>query len=97
VVLMKHRLGWRRPLFYASANVQHRSDPRSDLPQRTQETILDVNQWDLKLYEWADEQLDATIARDESLDVEQEKRIMRRNSAVVSPFLKAWRSVRTVL
>jgi len=63
VVLMKHRLGWQRPLFYASANVQHRSDPRKDLPQRTQDAILETNRYDLKLYEWADEQLDASVAR----------------------------------
>jgi hypothetical protein len=94
---MKHRLRWRRPLFYASANVQHRSDPRSDLPKRTQEAILEANQWDLKLYEWADEQLDASLARADSLDVEQEKRKMRRNSALISPFLTAWRSARAML
>lgn len=97
VVLMKHRLGWRRPLFYASANVKHRTDPRNDLPQRTQDAILEANRWDLKLYEWADEQLDASLARAEHLNVESEKEKMRRNSTVISPLLRAWRSVRTAV
>jgi len=91
LVLMKQALGWSRPLFYRSAKVHNRTDPRSELGNELCELILEQNRWDVKLYQWAQNQFESKITEEtQSLT----RRLNRRNQ-FVGPVLDLWRSLRS--
>jgi len=95
VILMGKKLGWRRPLFYRSANVQHRSDPRDEISQRLQDLILEKNRWDFEIYKWARKRLKRHLSKEfRPKKLEKEKKKLKRFSSVVRPVLDVWRSTK---
>lgn len=94
VILMKHTLGWARPLFYKSAKVNHRSEPRSDMSNRVKKLVLEKNRWDLRLYEWAVDRFDRNLYDEVNQEeLKAEKDNLRYWSRVLGPILNIKRKL----
>jgi hypothetical protein len=90
LVLMKQALGWSRPLFYRSAKVHNRTDPRTELGNELCELILEKNRWDVKLYRWAETRFENEMTE----DVQVLTRRLNRRNQFVGPALDLWRTLR---
>lgn len=91
LVLMKQALGWSRPLLYRSAKVQNRTNPRDELGKELSELILEQNQWDVKLYQWAKANFEENMTE----EVETRARQLERRNRIVGPALDLWRTARS--
>ncbi len=94
VIYFKRKLGWKAP-YYAKVNVTKKHTvKRNALDETTKQAILDCNQYDLRLYEFARELFEQKIealGNDFNLEVEQ----FRKQNGVLQAKLQRrnyWRS-----
>jgi len=62
VLLMKECLGWSWPPFYVRSRTGSKDRKRS-IPDRVRRIIREQNEWDVRLYEYVSDRLDAEIER----------------------------------
>jgi hypothetical protein len=91
LVLMKRVIGWKRPLFYHSANVGAKRAPPTDTLRKE---ILEFNKWDYKLWSQVEDQFEEQAANE---GLQSGVRALRRRNRVLSPLLRMWRGVRTLI
>lgn len=83
LLLMRRAFGWRN-VRYVSANVSSRSRSRTTTDAQTRATIEELNRFDLELYEWVRERVQAAIDAAPLLD--QELRRFRRANTLYRPW-----------
>lgn len=88
LILMKHTLGWRLPLFYKTANVgKRRSEPSAALRSLIEET----NRWDSELYAYVKQRLISDLRQ--IPDLEKRRSDLQRHNRILSKPLAIWRSL----
>jgi hypothetical protein len=96
LLLMKERLDWPWPPFYVRSRTGS-TQKKQPIPDRVRRIIREQNQWDVRLYEYVSDQLDAEIKQKGDAFQKRVRRFQRANSVVGTLAhgpLQAFRSVR---